>query len=434
MRISPGRAFLILTSLALSVGVVADGAADDGADDATDIEDKLALAELLSENTYPLTLKDGKLGGPGAKLLLDSAAGAQFVALGEEHFNFYIPDITTALFAALHDRYGFQYLMTEQDPVMMETYSRPPVRGDLDKINALAQQYPMGVTFNSDQELKMLADLGRISTTSGDVIWGCDQGFGVTHTLDQLVQELDDEQAIAAVRAFRQISAKQEATRNLSEGHFMYQQDAEDFIRLKAEVGPPPGSHAEWLLDVLVNSSQIYDFYENGEQGVLPGYYENNRFREEHLKDLCLAKYRAAEKQDPLPKALLKFGSWHLYQGLSPTRLHTIGDFFASVARFNGQGFLSVQFFSRPEDPENSMKDIGFIWPLVRELDADEFAVIDLRPFRPYPNRVLIQRVQGEEWDEEFKEDFVRLVYGYDMIFFIGKTREATFEVVPQMP
>ena len=53
--------------------------------------------------------------------------------------------------------------MTEQGPVMMELMSRAPVRGSEQSINELAQRYPTGVTFNSDEELKMLADIGRIS-------------------------------------------------------------------------------------------------------------------------------------------------------------------------------------------------------------------------------------------------------------------------------
>lgn len=102
---------------------------------------------------------------------------------------------------------------------------------------------------------------------------------------------------------------------------------------------------------------------------------------------------RLAEGADAYPKALMKFGSWHLYEGLSPTLIHTIGDFFASVARFNGFEFLSINFVSLPEDPE-------------------EFA--------------------GEDWLEEYKEDFIRLVYSYDLLFFVGTTRPATFTVVPQ--
>ncbi len=43
--------------------------------------------------------------------------------------------------------------------LMMETYSRSPVRGNTERIAALAKSYPFGLTFNSDQELKMSADL-----------------------------------------------------------------------------------------------------------------------------------------------------------------------------------------------------------------------------------------------------------------------------------
>ena len=375
-------------------------------------------------------LEDGALKGRGAELILDLADGTQFVALGEEHDNFHIPDISTALFESLQRRYGYSYFMTEQDPVMMEIMSRPPVRGNPEEINTLAQSYPLGMTFGSDQELKMLADLGRLSSTKGDVIWGCDQGSGVTHTLDQLLGELQDEQKIDMVRTYRKYSAEKEAVRDYDKGHFIFDEDVESFVRMKNEIDPQQGTRAAWLLDVLINSSKIFDFYKNGNNNVLPGYYENNRFREEHLKDLCLAKYFAAADDDPLPKALMKFGSWHLYEGLSPTRVHTIGDFFSNVARFNGQNFLSIHFVSRPDGPDGNMEQIGFIWPFVRGLDADEFSVVDLRPFRSYPNRALVEKAEGDEWGRDHKEAFVRLVYGYDLIFFIGRTKAATFETV----
>jgi len=80
------------------------------------------------------------------------------------------------------------------------------------------------------------------------------------------------------------------------------------------------------------------------------------------------------------------------------------------------------------------MKDYGFIWPFIGDLDPNELAVIDLRPFRKYPNRVLVQAAAGDEWVDKYQEDFIRLVYGYDLIFFVGATRDvycsATVNVV----
>jgi len=394
-------------------------------------DDQFAFQTLRSTHSYSIELQDGELKGPGADLILNDASGAQFVALGEEHYNAIIPDITTALFSSLHERYDYQFFMTEQDPVMMEMISLGPVRGDLAKIHALAQSYPMGFTFNSDEELQMLADIGRISTASEDPIWGCDQAAGVTHILDQLQAELTAPSARAAVDTLRLQSAEKEAVRDYSSGHYIFDAPTETFTDLQSTVDAPVGSRAQWLIDTIINSSKIFGFYKNGNEKLLPGYYENNRFREEHLKDLCLEKYRAAEESETLPKALMKFGSWHLFEGLSPTRMHTIGDFFSNVARFNGSDLLSIYFVSRPEKPEDSMKDYGFIWPFISDLDPDKLALIDLREFRRYPNRVLVETAAGEEWKKLYKEDFIRLVYGYDMIFFVGTTRSATFATVP---
>jgi hypothetical protein len=388
--------------------------------------------ELLEANTHSIRLVDGALSGPGADIIFDGAANSQFVAIGEEHYNYVIPDITTAMFTELQDRYGFHYFMTEQDPVMMEMMSAPPARGDLASINSLAQNYPMGVTFNSDEELKMLADIGRISKAADDVIWGCDQASGVTHALDQLLLSTKDPNAKAAIVKARSISAEKEAERDFSKGNYIYDAPTSDFVALKAAIDPIEGSHDEWLIDAIINASKVFGFYENGKNNLLPGYYENNRFREEHLKDLCLAKYRSAEQAGALPKALMKFGSWHLFEGLSPTRVHTIGDFFSSVARFNDRDFLSMYFVSRPQDLEENSQQLAFIWPFIEDLDAGEFAVVDLRPFRRYPNRALVEKMMGDDWKVANKEDFVRLVYGYDLIFFVGETQSATFKVVPQ--
>jgi hypothetical protein len=208
-------------------------------------DDQSAFETLLNTHSYSIELQDGELRGPGADLILKDASGAQFVALGEEHYNAIIPDITTALFASLHERYGYQFFMTEQDPVMMETISSSPARGDLAKIHALAQSYPMGFTFNSDEELKMLADIGRISTTSEDPIWGCDQAAGVTHILDQLQAELTASSARAAVDAVRLQSAEKEAVRDYSKGHYIFDAPTETFTDLQSTLDAPVGSRAQ---------------------------------------------------------------------------------------------------------------------------------------------------------------------------------------------
>ena len=192
MRKPRFRAPLLLATLFCAVAVYADDS---------------KVEELLNANTFPIVLDDAGIAGPGADLIWRLAQDAQFVALGEEHNNFHIPVITTAIFAQLHERYDFGYFMTEQDPVMMELMSRPPARGDIEQINNLARRYPMGVTFISDQELEMLAAIGGLPDADMDVIWGCDQAAGVTHTLDQLALEVEDDELRAFVLSKRDVAA-----------------------------------------------------------------------------------------------------------------------------------------------------------------------------------------------------------------------------------
>ena len=74
----------------------------------------------------------------------------------------------------------------------------------------------------------------------------------------------------------------------------------------------------------------------------------------------------------------------------------------------------------------------AYAWPIIRDLDPASFTVVDLRPLRHYRNRVLLEKSIGDDWLDEYREDFIRLIYGYDLLFFVGITKEATFSVVPR--
>jgi hypothetical protein len=43
----------------------------------------------------------------------------------------------------------------------------------------------------------------------------------------------------------------------------------------------------------------------------------------------------------------------------------------------------------------------------------------------------MLEESAGESWATAHKEDFSRVVYGYDLLFFVGSTKAATFDVVP---
>ena len=150
------------------------------------LEAEQLLDSLVSANARPLSMDRGRLQGAGAEWLLSQAAHAQFLAIGEEHNVVEIPELVTALLTDLEPRAGYRYVALEQDPVAMRAVSAPPMRGRADSLVAYARRYPHAFTFVSDQELAMVADIGRIAKGRGNAVWGLDQSFGVTHALDRL--------------------------------------------------------------------------------------------------------------------------------------------------------------------------------------------------------------------------------------------------------
>jgi erythromycin esterase-like protein len=122
---------------------------------------------LLKPNSYELTVTDGKLSGAGSDFLMEASSNAQFFALGEPHNAKQVPEITSMLFQALHERRGFNYLALEQDPVVTQMVSAKSVVGKRDYVVSLANQYPNAFTFTTDQELEMIAEAGSIPKERG---------------------------------------------------------------------------------------------------------------------------------------------------------------------------------------------------------------------------------------------------------------------------
>src|SRR5262249_19703143 len=153
--------------------------------------------------------------------------------------------------------------------------SRPPARGNLDSLAAIARRYPHAFTFVSDEELAMVAAVGAASRAPARAapIWGCDQAFGATHVLDRLL-EIAPARATMAIRALRDSVALKERTRNLEQYHYMSMEPKGDALeRLARAVHPTKGSEAEFLIQSLSFSAQVYRDHREGRR------YEANAAR-----------------------------------------------------------------------------------------------------------------------------------------------------------
>jgi hypothetical protein len=383
------------------------------------------LDSLIKANSYPLSLSGGRLEGDGMDFLMRASADAQFFTIGEEHNVQGIPQLTALLFTALHDRYHYNYLALEQDPLICRMVSARPLAGHLNAIVALAHRYPNGFTFNSDQELQMISQVGALPGSKADRIWGLDQVFGALHVLERLLKFAPSHEARHRTLKLIEDARKYDSVRFTPGRHYMGEAPKpDDFFKLTEIYKPRSGSEAEFLIAQLLLSARVYQNYQNGTQGKVPGSFENGREREENMKDLFMLNYRRAQAAgDKLPKALLKFGHWHLYRGLYKANVPTLGNFVSEFAKSNGmKSFQLATYLNNKAGGFRALPDDSWLKPLAEATPKDQWVIIDLRPLRDYT------RVKGFEINPELKE----LILGFDAALMMGGESPGTFRLTTQ--
>ena len=406
------RPVAALPYLALSLAL----AAEQRTKLATDSEEQYkALAEAMKQNSYPISLRDGTLLGPGMQFLARSSATAQFVLFGEEHGVKEFPELLTALFAFLHQNHQFNYLALESDPVSAHVASIPPLRGAVKALAEYVGKYPNALTFHTDQELRMFADVGRISTGRADPIWGLDQSFGVLHALDRLAVL----PGFRATPKFGELhrQAEQLDSARLQDGrsHYMANVKSPDLEELRRQMAAPDGSEAKFILDNLVSSSEIYGYYRRAEAGELTG-YANGFVREEQMKRLFIREYRAAEAQgERNPKVLVKLGHWHVFRGQGPSHLQTLGNFVTEFATSNGADAFSVGIYLR--GPWRDVRTQKGLEPIALATDSVAWTIVDFRSLRP--------AVAGGRFGP-LNPKLLAHIYGFDAALVLGGASPGT--------
>ena len=376
---------------------------------------------IVKANSYSAVVSNGNLAGDGLDFLMTASDGVQFFAIGEEHNVKEVPEITTMLFRALHQQYGYNHLALEQDPLACRIASRAPARGDLKAIAAFANRYPNAFTFNSDQELKMIADVGKLLTVKSDPVWGLDQVFGALHILERLIKFAPTE--AARVRTLKLIDhAREYDSKRFEPGHHYMEADVakpDDFYRLTELYRPRKGSEAKFLISQLLLSTRVYQNFYNGTKGKVPGYFENGREREENMKDLFMLEYREAQANgEALPKVLLKFGHWHIYRGMYRANVPTLGNFVSEFAKSNGlKSFQLAIFINNKQGGFRALAPDSWQKPLIDLTSEDKWTVIDLRPLRDY---LRLDEIQA---NPELKQ----LILGFDAALVIGGVSPGTF-------
>ncbi len=384
------------------------------------------LHALVAANTYAISFDGPEVSGPGGRFLEKVTDNAQFVLIGESHFEHDTPLFADVLFHMLERAHGFHHLVVEQDGVGMEDILKPGVRGNLEATAAVAKAHPTLIGFASDQDLGFLADVGA-REKGPSPIWGVEQVQGAARYLE----ELDAKAPSASVKAMIApllAEARKFDTRTTL-GDFMAA-DATTLPRLealKAAYHAPAGSRADDMLTGLVKSAEIYSYYRRADAGEPVGLY-NNTVREAWLKARFMRRYRA-EATDGRPlKALFKFGDTHMVHGLDEVSAFPIGNFAHEFAISNGMEAYSIHVvpngdYAKESDLPNWLR---ILMPEVLPKDA---VIIDLRALRPYQRYFRLRLQPQDQWD------FRREVNGYDAIVFLPHARMADFKLTgfPEM-
>jgi hypothetical protein len=174
-------------------------------------------------------------------------------------------------------------------------------------------------------------------------------------------------------------------------------------------MAPPDGSEAKFILDNLVSSSEIYGYYRRSEAGEPTG-YANGFAREEQMKRLFMREYRAAEAQgEHNPKVLVKLGHWHVFRGLGPSHLQTLGDFVTEFATANGADAFSFGVYLR--GPWREVKTQQGLEPIALATDPNAWTIIDFRSLRP--------AVTAGEFGT-LNSKLLAHIYGFDAALVLG--------------
>lgn len=179
-----------------------------------------------------------------------------------------------------------------------------------------------------------------------------------------------------------------------------------DIASLRSVFNARPQSEAATIIDELAVSRDIYGKFNRGAG------YESNQQRADLMKKHFLDFYRAAQSRgERMPKAILKFGSNHVFRGPSITNSYELGTFLPEFAIANDSrafGILVVvargtwnafrPFGSKEADKTQKYDPLTTdeykVFDIKSVLDATSdttWTFVDLRPIRAMTGRGMRQ-------------------------------------------
>lgn len=373
---------------------------------------------LLVENRYEIELMDGTYSGTGLMFLMNEAESSDYFSICEEHNLSELNELSSYIFKEFHKKYNYNYLVLEQGVAITSLFGNEENRGNFNAIASIAKKYPQSPTFATDEELKLIASVGNISTSTINPIWGIDQDLGALHILEGLIDLAPNNIAKTKAVALADLARHYEMDRINGDTLFMTMVATPSlFAPLSSLFEPEPFSEAEWLIEALQRSTRIYYNNSLGRRGN-PTVYESGRERENSMKLRFMENYNKAISQgDTNVKALVKMGHYHILRGIYRQNVPTFGNFLSEFAISKGTNnfIISSYTFNSPDKYRN----IG--GPFVDAASNEKFTIYDLRPLRPYAHQGLIK---------DLSDYYKNLIFMTDAVLIIREGHTGSYDIV----
>ena len=369
-----------LTAILVTAGISFSASAQDS---------EPSFADRASEHVYGID-RDGSeiFSGAGWKRLVDAAGKVHFFLIGEKHAAKDIAQFQKALHAAIAPS-GFDHMVVEVGP-WSTRFAEKLLRSEKeDALGAFIASPNMQFTLPFlffREEIDLVKQAVGMSPHSDQVLWGVDQEFlgAGPIMLMRLLELAETEAQRDAVKEFGQGVASS----------FMYLGTAADENLAKlAEAFTDGQSEARELIDAIILTHRIYGPFTRGTGPIYPANLE----RENYMKDNFLEHFSAAEKRLGYPpKAVFKFGGYHLERGLSGTNVPSFGNFILEWGRSRGLSSTNVlvdcnggeayAIMSGGPAPCTSYA-LDEDSPLLAAIGNHDVALIDLAALRPALSR-----------------------------------------------
>lgn len=402
------------------------------------------LLSALEENRHALALEGGELTGPGGPLLLEEAADARYLLVGETHGVAELPGLIAALFRQLQPA-GYRHLAVEIGPIQAEKLADvlagpAPMEGYR---RFLDEHWPGVPFFGWREEAGLLAEAVRVA--GEEALWGIDYDIlGGRYPLHRLRELAPDAAARAAVD--RLIERADSLLARASETGepstiMMFSQPAATWDSLRRSFEPAAGSEADRILEQLAATARINEAWTAGERWL------SNRRRVALLKHNLLGYRRQAA---PDAKVIVKMGGYHLTRGRTPNNTHDVGNLLSELSWAEGgpsrgegaaltvtgsrsfhvmalggpgrtRGALDPEGWGVREAPTVLSSEDYWARPLAEAALEDRWTLFDLRPLRPLADA-------GELGDLPAR--FEETIFGYDAVLvLVGSTPAGAVEI-----